>query len=110
MMAGTALVPAIIASSHKREVKHMAASIRVIPEDIVDRGKRLYDERIRPLVEENVGKYLLIDVESGDWAMGDDTLELADDLQARHPKALLYGMRIGYRATARIGGFGWRRE
>lgn len=88
----------------------MTASTPVIPEDIVDRGKRIYEERIRPLVEENVGKYLLIDVESGDWAMGEDTLELTDEVKARHPDALLYAMRIGYRATARIGGFGLRRD
>jgi len=72
--------------------------------EVVERGKRLYEERIRPLVHENVGKYLLIDVNSGDRAMGDDTLELADTIEARHPDAVLYAMRIGYRAAGRIGG------
>jgi hypothetical protein len=73
-------------------------------EETVERGKRIYEERIRPLVQSNVGKYLLIDVESGDWAVGDDTLELADTIEARHPDAVLYAMRIGYRAAGRIGG------
>jgi hypothetical protein len=72
--------------------------------ETVERGKRIYEERIRPLVHDNVGKYLLIDVESGDWAMGDDTLELADSIEARHPHAVLYAMRIGHRAAGRIGG------
>lgn len=82
----------------------MTVSTTLIPDDIVDRGKRIYEERIRPLVQENVGKYLLIDVESGDWAMGEDTLELADAVQARHPDAVLFAMRIGHRAGGRLGG------
>ncbi|MCW3054030.1 MAG: hypothetical protein JWN14_3200, partial [Chthonomonadales bacterium] len=74
--------------------------------EITRRGKELYEQRIRTLVEtqENVGKIVSIDIETGDYEVGDDLISTGDRLFARHPGAALYGARIGYNAVYAVGG------
>jgi hypothetical protein len=48
---------------------------------------------------------IIIDVESGDYEIGDDTgIEASRRLQARHPGTILYGLRIGYKSAVSFGG------
>lgn len=73
--------------------------------DIVNRGQDIYDARLRDALEsENRGRYVVINVETGDYALGDDMLELADSLHAQQPNAPLYSLRIGYPYTDRLSG------
>ena len=73
---------------------------------VVQRGKEIYERCIRAKVEteENIGKIVSIDVESGDYEVGDDLISTGDRLLARHPNAVLYGARIGYDAVYALGG------
>ncbi len=75
-------------------------------EEIARRGKELYEQRIRALVEtqENIGKIVSIDIETGDYEVGEDLISTGDRLFARHPGAALYGARIGYNAVYAVGG------
>ena len=74
--------------------------------EITRRGNDLYEQRIRNLVEtqENLGKIVSIDIETGDYEIGDDLISTGDRLFARHPGAALYGARIGYNAVYAVGG------
>ena len=74
--------------------------------EISRRGKELYENKIRPLVEieGNIGKLISIDVETGDYAIGDDPIANGDALFAKHPGAALYGARIGCDAVYEMGG------
>ncbi len=74
--------------------------------EITRRGNELYEQRIRNLVEtqENLGKIVSIDIETGDYEIGDDLISTGDRLFARHPGAALYGARIGYNAVYAVGG------
>lgn len=73
---------------------------RYSSEEIGSRGREIY-QRIRPLVEteENIGKLISIDIETGEYAIGDDLISSTDQVLARHPGAPLYGARIGYDAV-----------
>lgn len=71
------------------------------------RAEELYKTKLRPQVEteENIGKMIVIDVESGDYEIGDETgIEASRRLQARHPGTTLYGLRIGYKTAVSFGG------
>jgi hypothetical protein len=74
--------------------------------EITRRGKELYDQRIRTLVDtkDNLGKIVSIDIETGDYEIGEDLISTGDRLFARHPGAALYGARIGYNAVYAVGG------
>jgi hypothetical protein len=75
-------------------------------EEIARRGEELYEQRIRQRVEtaENIGKILSIDIETGDYEIGDDPLHTARRLQARHVGAAIWTRRIGYNAVYALGG------
>jgi hypothetical protein len=75
-------------------------------EEIRRRGEALYEERIRALVEtpENIGKLVAIDVETGDYNVGDDTISATQPLLDKRPGAVLFGIRIGYNAVYALGG------
>ena len=75
-------------------------------EDIARRGKTWYAESIRAKVEtpENIGKMVIIDVETGDYEIDDLGLQAARHLHAKRPEAELYGIRIGYKTAEVLGG------
>lgn len=72
--------------------------------EIVERGKALYEQRIRPVVEaENSGKFLVMDISTGEYTLGDSHLAASDLAAARFPGAPLFAMRIGHVTLGRIG-------
>jgi len=75
-------------------------------EEIGKRGEAMYEQSIRAQVEttENIGKMVIIDVETGDYEVDELGLESARHLQAKHPDAVLYGKRIGYDVAEALGG------
>jgi hypothetical protein len=79
---------------------------RVPDEEIHRRGQALYDGQIRAVVEtpENIGKQIVIDVETGDYAIDDNGLAASQRLLSTRPDAALFGLRIGYNAVYSLGG------
>lgn len=75
--------------------------------EISRRGKQLYQNHLRPQVEteENIGKLISIDIETGEYEIGDDkSLEAPRRLLAKHEGAALYTIRIGYNVVDSFGG------
>jgi hypothetical protein len=54
--------------------------------------------------DENIGKQIIIDVETGDYEIDDDGLAASLRLLAKRPDAPLYGVRVGYEAAYSLGG------
>ncbi len=54
-----------------------------------------------------MGRFLVVDVTTGDYEIADEDLEASERLLKRRPDALLYDQPIGEpgRPSARIGGF-----
>lgn len=79
---------------------------RLSREEIARRGQELYDKSIRAQVEteENIGKVISIDIETGDYAIDNDPVKAARRLLAKSPGAALWTERIGYDAVYALGG------
>ena len=73
--------------------------------EIDRRGQEMYERYIRSKVEtaENIGKQIVIDVETGDYEIDSDGLAASRRLLAKHPDAALFGARIGYDAVYALG-------
>ena len=80
--------------------------LRYSGEEIGRRGQEIYQQHLQPLVEtqENIGKIISIDIETGDYEIADDLIIAGRRLQVRHPEAAMYGKRIGYNAVYALGG------
>ena len=75
------------------------------PGEISDIGKAIYEERIRHLVERTEkGKFVVIDVESGDYEISEEDIDAILRLEERRPDAVTYTLRVGYRAAYDLSG------
>lgn len=74
--------------------------------EIAKLGQELYDQHIRAQVEvaENIGKIVSIDIETGEYEVGDDLVETSLKSQSKHPHAMLWAERIGFDAVYAVGG------
>ena len=80
---------------------------RFTGDEIVARGKAIYNTRLRDLLEpEHKGEVILIDIETGDYEFKDENnpVEAYRKMLDRHPGAAIYGKRIGYVAVTKMGG------
>ena len=77
-------------------------------EELARRGQELYERNIRQKVEpEQIGRFLVVDIESGDYEVADDELSASDRMLARRPHAKLYGLLVGRDHAYRLGGRAW---
>ncbi|MEG4252748.1 hypothetical protein QUB37_04860 [Microcoleus sp. AT3-A2] len=74
-------------------------------EEAPPRAKHLYKSSILPKIdlEENVGKMVIMDIETGDYKVDKNALYAADYVSAKHPNARLLRIRIGYKLAASLG-------
>jgi hypothetical protein len=73
-------------------------------EDHARRGTDLYEQQVRPQVEAgNQGKVVAIDIDSGAFALGENSLSASELLLARLPDAQIWCVRIGAKAVYRFG-------
>ena len=73
-------------------------------EEIGTLGEEIYRTQIRDKVDpKHKGMFLVLDIETGDYEIADEDLEATKRLLAKNPKAMTYGVRIGYPATHGIG-------
>ena len=70
------------------------------------RGKELYENVIRTQVEtpENIGKIISINVETGEYEIGEDLVVTSGKLQAKQANARIWAERIGFNAVYAVGG------
>jgi hypothetical protein len=80
-------------------------------DEVCDRGEQIYEEQIKHLVEpQENGKFIVIDIESGDYEIDEDEIAADERLYERRPDAVGYLGRIGCKAAYRIGFGGARIE
>ncbi len=73
-------------------------------DDTFGMAKKLYENVIKhELTDDQLGMYLAIDIDTGDYEIGADGLETALALRKRHPFGRLFGMLHGSYTTGSIG-------
>lgn len=73
--------------------------LRVVQNNCYENGIRQKIE-----VEENIGKMIIIDIETGDYEVDKMGLQASRNLSKKHPNARLFGIRIGYNVAVSFGG------
>lgn len=78
---------------------------RYSTDEIVTRGKEIYEIQLKGKLEpQNIGKFLVIDIETGEYEMDEDDLTASLRAYEKKPEGARFGMRIGYRASGTLGG------
>jgi len=77
---------------------------RYSKEEIARRGQDLYESDIRQQIEAgNEGKIVAIDIETGEFEVGDTVMAATDSLFERQPDAQPWTLRVGYTAVYHFG-------
>jgi hypothetical protein len=72
-------------------------------EEIGSRARDLYEGSIRQQVERgNHGRYIMIDVVTGEYRIGDDLLEMGQKARQEKPDAVLCSLKIGVGPTGTL--------
>jgi hypothetical protein len=78
---------------------------RYSKEEFARRGDAIYQERILPkLTAKDRGKFLAVDIETGEYEISRSEMKAGDKLLARIPEAQIFLVRIGYKAIRSFGG------
>ena len=74
--------------------------------DLIDRAKAIYDERLRDKLEpDHNGEIIAVEVESGEYFLGDSAIEAYDEAVKKHPGRKFAFLRVGAEATYTVGTF-----
>ena len=74
-------------------------------EEISQIGEEIYRRQIRDRVmPQDKGKFVIIDVQSGDYEVHEDDLKAEEALRHRRSQGVFYGKRIGYQAAYTLAG------
>lgn len=80
-------------------------------DDLAESGQRLYDERLRALLEpEHEGEFVAIEPESERYFLGQTGLAALRAGRREMPEKLFYLLRVGSDAAYHMGGYGARRR
>jgi len=71
------------------------------------RGQEAFDRHVRTkLRPEDDGKFVAVDIQSGDYEIDADDYQATERLSARIPEARIFLLRVGYPTTIRLGAGG----
>jgi hypothetical protein len=77
---------------------------RYSKEEFARRGDEIYERDIRPHIQKSdEGKFVVIDIETGDYEIDADELAAHDRLLSRKPEAQVWVMQVGSRYARRFG-------
>ncbi len=74
------------------------------PDQIAQKGQQLYEERLKPDLEPRQnGKFVVVEVETGEYFIGESILEALQKAKEKHPEKLFHTIRIGYPGVFKMG-------
>ena len=78
---------------------------------IADKGEKIYAETINPHIDLDAerGKFVVIDVNSGDYEIDKRDAAATRRLIDRHPNAVTYAVKVGRPTAYRMTGYGLKR-
>ncbi|RMH68863.1 MAG: hypothetical protein D6675_14615 [Gemmatimonadetes bacterium] len=65
--------------------------------EIIGKGKAILS-RLENEIKNHEGDYIVIDVDSGDYAIEKDSVKAREKMQLRHPNKIFYAARLGFPA------------
>ena len=88
-----------------------ATQRRYSKEEFARRGDAIYEKDILPkLAAKDVGKFLAIDIETGEYEIAAGEMKAGNKLRRRIPDAQIWMVRIGYASPRSFGGRQVRQE
>ncbi|MDZ7292300.1 MAG: hypothetical protein ONB44_21135 [candidate division KSB1 bacterium] len=75
-----------------------AQVFKINKKEFVAKGEAVYERLRKKLEKKYHGKVAVIEVDSGDYFLGDTLIEADTKAKAKHPDKVFYAVKIGYPA------------
>ncbi|MDD2785570.1 MAG: hypothetical protein PHS79_01600 [Patescibacteria group bacterium] len=74
------------------------------PEQIASKGEKIYQEKLRAILEpkEN-GRFVMIEVLSGEYFLGDSILDALKKARVKYPDSIFHTIKVGYEGVFKMG-------
>jgi hypothetical protein len=80
-------------------------TVKRSPDELARQGQDIFDRLVRPQLRgEDEGKFVAIDVDSGDFEINTDDYSAVTRLRGRRPTGDVWLIRVGSPTTYRMGG------
>ncbi|MBC8521346.1 MAG: hypothetical protein ISS94_02925 [Candidatus Syntrophoarchaeum sp.] len=82
-------------------LKRLKSKARYTTKELCSKGEKIYGEIKEKLEPTLNNKFVAIEVDSGDYFIGNDAIEAADKARERYPGSVFFLVRIGHPAAFR---------
>lgn len=74
------------------------------PQQVAEEGEKIYTEQLKTKLErEHIGKFVAIDVVSGEYFLGDDILAALEKARNKYPDRVFHTIKIGSQGVFKLG-------
>lgn len=74
------------------------------PEQVAERGQQIYNERLKAILEpSHHGKFVVIEVESGDYFVAGSVIEALGEAQKKYPNKVFHTIKVGFDGIFKMG-------
>ena len=75
-------------------------------QDLEKKGQEIYENKLKEKLEkEHVGKYVAVEVESGDYFVADTLEEALLEAKKKYPNKIFHSIKIGSEGVFKTSGF-----
>ena len=77
------------------------------PKQVAEKGEQIYQEKLKPILEpQENGKFVTIEVNSGEYFLGDSLLEALQRARQKYPDRLFHTIKVGAEGVFKMGTYG----
>jgi hypothetical protein len=80
-------------------IKRLKSKVKYTTKELCSKGEKIYAEIKEKLEPTLNNKFVAIEVESGDYFIGNDAIDAGDKARERYPSSVFFLVRIGYPAA-----------
>ena len=76
------------------------------PEQIAEKGQKIYNEKLKTTLEaSSQGKFVAIDVETGEYFISDTLIGALQEAKSKYPNKLFHTIKIGSEGVFKMGSY-----
>lgn len=77
---------------------------QLTPEQVAEKGAEIYEKKLKSALEpEHKGKFVVIDVISSEYFLGDNLLEALENARKKYKDRLFHSVRVGFPGVFKLG-------
>lgn len=79
------------------------------PEQVAEKGQQIYKDKLKAILEpKDRGKFVIIEVESGDYFVADSMIDALSKAKEKYPNKVFHTIKVGFDGIFKMGTYAHR--